>query len=171
VYRTAWAGPETVTIKVEGMSCPIVRSVSQAVKTIPGVDSVAVSLDDKTQWWCLMAKRQHQALEKAIAVQVITPARQDRQSPQMHGLRPRQRSPGRAVNKRSKRLAASRAPGSLQIGQVGCSKKAPVAATKNRTDFLTKSKAHLVRMHRMSFFFGLIALSGGGRDARGHGSC
>ncbi len=69
VYRTAWAGPETVTIKVEGMSCPhCTERVSQAVKTIPGVDSVAVSLDDKTAVVVFDGKKTNiKALEKAIA--------------------------------------------------------------------------------------------------------
>ncbi|MBN1541282.1 heavy-metal-associated domain-containing protein [candidate division KSB1 bacterium] len=69
VSSTVWAGAETVTIKVDGIQCPhCSERISEAVKAVPGVDSVAVSIQEKTAVVAFDGEKADvKALEKAIA--------------------------------------------------------------------------------------------------------
>lgn len=47
--QPAWAGEKTVTLDVQNMTCALCPiTVSTAIKTIPGVHSVDVSVEDKS---------------------------------------------------------------------------------------------------------------------------
>jgi len=47
--QSAWAGEKTITLDVHNMTCALCPiTVSTAIKTIPGVRSVEVSVEDKS---------------------------------------------------------------------------------------------------------------------------